>query len=269
MTRQRPLDEEFQMPSFRLDNRVALITGGSRGLGLGMALALAHSGADIAIASRTLSDLETAAALIAATGRKCLMIQSDIGDVTQVPIIIEQVTAKFGRLDILVNAAGINIRQPFDEFTPEDWDKLININLKSAFFLSQAAARVMRTQGGGKIINVGSISFDLIIPNIALYAVSKNGLRGLTRALAVEYAKDNITANAIAPGRFWTTMTDAVFSDPERYESAVAVLPMKRPGVPADLAGATLLLASDAGNYITGQTIFIDGGWSVNGGVKA
>ncbi len=265
----RPLDEEFQMPSFRLDNRVALITGGSRGLGLGMALALAHSGADIAIASRTLSDLETAAALIEATGRKCLMIQSDIGDVTQVPIITEQVTAKFGRLDILVNAAGINIRQPFDEFTPEDWDKLININLKSAFFLSQAAARVMRTNGGGKIINVGSISFDLIIPNIALYAVSKNGLRGLTRALAVEYAKDNITANAIAPGRFWTTMTDAVFSDPERYESAVAVLPMKRPGVPADLAGATLLLASDAGNYITGQTIFIDGGWSVNGGVKA
>ena len=265
----RPLDEEFQMPSFRLDDRVALVTGGSRGLGLGMALALAHSGADIAIASRTLSDLETAAALIEATGRKCLMIQSDIGDVTQVPIIIEQVTAKFGRLDILVNAAGINIRQPFDEFTPEDWDKLININLKSAFFLSQAAARVMRTQGGGKIINVGSISFDLIIPNIALYAVSKNGLRGLTRALAVEYAKDNITANAIAPGRFWTTMTDAVFSDPERYESAVAVLPMKRPGVPADLAGATLLLASDAGNYITGQTIFIDGGWSVNGGVKA
>ena len=265
----RPLDEEFQMPSFRLDDRVALVTGGSRGLGLGMALALAHAGADIAIASRTLSDLETAAALIEATGRKCLMIQSDIGDVTQVPIIIEQVTAKFGRLDILVNAAGINIRQPFDEFTPEDWDKLININLKSAFFLSQAAARVMRTQGGGKIINVGSISFDLIIPNIALYAVSKNGLRGLTRALAVEYAKDNITANAIAPGRFWTTMTDAVFSDPERYESAVAVLPMKRPGVPSDLAGATLLLASDAGNYITGQTIFIDGGWSVNGGVKA
>ena len=265
----RPLDEEFQMPSFQLDNRVALVTGGSRGLGLGMALALAHAGADIAIASRTPSDLETAAALIRATGRQALTIQTDIGDVTQIPGIVEQVTAKFGRLDILVNAAGINIRQPFDEFTPEDWDKLININLKSAFFLSQSAARVMRPQGGGKIINVGSISFDLIIPNIALYAVSKNGLRGLTRALAVEYAKDNITANAIAPGRFWTTMTDAVFSDPERYESAVSVLPLKRPGVPADLAGATLLLASDAGAYITGQTIFIDGGWSVNGGVKA
>ena len=137
----RPLDEEFQMPSFRLDNRVALVTGGSRGLGLGMALALAHSGADIAIASRTLSDLETAAGLIRATGREALTIQADIGDVAQIPGIIEQVTAKFGRLDILVNAAGINIRQPFDNFTPEDWDKLININLKSAFFLSQAAAR--------------------------------------------------------------------------------------------------------------------------------
>ena len=269
MTRQRPLDEEFQMPSFRLDNRVALVTGGSRGLGLGMALALAHSGADIAIAARTQSDLATAAALIRATGRQALTIQADIGDVAQNSGIIEQVTAKFGRLDILVNAAGINIRQPFDNFTPEDWDKLININLKSAFFLSQAAARVMRIQGGGKIINVSSLSTELLIPNIALYAVSKGGLRGLTRALAVEGAKDNITVNAIAPGRFWTTMTDAVFSDPEKYDSAVSVVPMHRPGVPADLAGAILLLASDAGAYITGQTIFIDGGWSVSGGVKA
>ena len=257
------------MPSFRLDNRVALVTGGSRGLGLGMALALAHAGADVALVSRGAEELEKAAHLIHATGRQTFTLSTDVGDIAQVQTIVPQVKAHFGRLDILVNAAGINIRQPFDQFTPEDWDKLININSKSAFFLCQAAARVMRAQGKGKIINVGSIAFDLILPNIALYAISKNAIRGLTKSLAIELAKDNITVNAISPGRFWTQMADAVFSDPERYESIMSMLPLGRPGVPADLAGATLLLASDAGDYITGQNIFVDGGWSVNAGMKA
>lgn len=269
MERRRPLDEEFQMPSFRLDNRVALVTGGSRGLGLGMALALAHAGADVALVSRGAEELEKAAHLIHATGRQAFTLSTDVGDIAQVQTIVPQVKAHFGRLDILVNAAGINIRQPFDQFTPEDWDKLININSKSAFFLCQAAARVMRAQGKGKIINVGSIAFDLILPNIALYAISKNAIRGLTKSLAIELAQDNITVNAISPGRFWTQMADAVFSDPERYESIMSMLPLGRPGVPADLAGATLLLASDAGDYITGQNIFVDGGWSVNAGMKA
>ena len=269
MERRRPLDEEFQMPSFRLDNRVALVTGGSRGLGLGMALALAHAGAAVALVSRGAEELEKAANLIRATGRQAFTLQADVGDIAQVQTLVPQVTAQFGRLDILVNAAGINIRQPFDQFTPEDWDKLININSKSAFFLCQAAARAMRAQGKGKIINVGSIAFDLILPNIALYAVSKNAIRGLTKSLAIELAKDNITVNAISPGRFWTQMADAVFSDPERYNSIMGMLPLGRPGVPADLAGATLLFASDAGDYITGQNIFVDGGWSVNAGMKA
>jgi NAD(P)-dependent dehydrogenase (short-subunit alcohol dehydrogenase family) len=192
-----------------------------------------------------------------------------VGDIAQVQTLVPQVTEQYGRLDILVNAAGINIRQPFDTFTPEDWDRLININSKSAFFLCQAAARVMRAQGKGKIINVGSIAFDLVLPNIALYAVSKNALRGMTKSLAIELAKDNITVNAISPGRFWTQMADAVFSDPERYESIISMLPLGRPGVPADLAGVTILLASDAGDYITGQNIFVDGGWTANAGMKA
>ena len=126
----------------------------------------------------------------------------------------------------------------------------------------------MRAQGGGKIINLGSLSFEIVVPNIALYAVSKGGLRQLTRALAVEWAAHNVQVNAIAPGRFWTAMTDAVFSDPDLYESAVSVIPQGRPGIPSDLAGATVLLASDAGAYITGQTIVLDGGWLVGGGVK-
>ena len=269
MERRRPLDEEFQMPSFRLDNRVALVTGGSRGLGLGMALALAHAGADVALVSRGAEELEKAAHLIRATGRQAFTVPADVGDIAQVQAIVPQVKAHYGRLDILVNAAGINIRQPFDQFTPEDWDRLININSKSAFFLCQAAARAMREQGKGKIINVGSIAFDLVLPNIALYAVSKNALRGLTKALAIELAKDNITVNAISPGRFWTQMADAVFSDPERYESIISMLPLGRPGVPSDLAGVTLLFASDAGDYITGQNIFVDGGWTANSGMKA
>ncbi len=260
---------EFVMPSLRLDGRVALVTGGSRGLGLGMALALAHAGADVALAARTASELEEAASLIRAVGRESFVLPTDVSDVTAIQTMVQITAARFERLDILVNAAGINIRQPADEFTEDDWDKLMAVNLRGAFFACQEAARIMRRQGKGKIINVGSVAFEIIVPNIALYAISKGGMRQMTRSLAVEWASDNICVNALAPGRFWTKMTDAVFSDAALYESAVAPIPLGRPGTAADLAGATVLLASDASDYITGQTIVVDGGWTVNGGVKA
>jgi len=266
--RRRPLDHEFEMPSLRLDGRVALVTGGSRGLGLGMALALAHAGADIALAARTVEQLEQAAELVQATGRQALIVPTDVSDAAAVRAAVQQTAAHFGRLDILVNGAGINIRQPVDTFTEADWDRLMAVNLKSVFFTCQEAAKFMRQQGKGKIINLGSLSFEIVVPNIALYAISKGGMRQLTRALAVEWAKDQINVNAIAPGRFWTAMTDAVFSKEELYDSAVSVIPQRRPGVPSDLAGATILLASDASDYITGQTIVVDGGWLVGGGVK-
>ena len=267
--RRRILDEEFKMPSLRLDGRVALVTGGSRGLGLGMALALAHAGADIALMARTADEIEKAAQLVRKIGRNVLIIQADVTDVPTIPGRVRDVAEHFSRLDILVNAAGINLRQPADTFTEQDWDRLMAINLKSAFFASQEAARLMRRQGKGKIINVGSITFERNVPNSVLYAISKGGMRQMTQAMAVELARDRINVNAIAPGRFWTKLTDVVFSDPDRYESAVSVIPLGRPGVPADLAGATVLLASDAGDYITGQTIFVDGGWLVHGCVKA
>ncbi len=267
--RKMPMDRDFQMPSFRLDGRVALVTGASRGLGLGMAQALAHAGADLAIASRTAGDLAEAEDMIRAVGSRTLNLPTDVGDVEAVRGMIGRTVDHFGRLDILVNAAGINFRRPFDTFTPEDWDTLMAVNLKGAFFACQEAAPVMRRQGKGKIINVGSIAFEISVPNIALYAISKGGMRQMTRALAIELARDNINVNAIAPGRFWTRMTDAFFSVPELYESAVGVIPMGRPGTPSDLAGTTVLLASDGSDYITGQTIFVDGGWLVNGGVKA
>jgi NAD(P)-dependent dehydrogenase (short-subunit alcohol dehydrogenase family) len=266
--RERPQDEDFAMPSLRLDGQIALVTGGSRGLGLGMALALAHAGADIALAARDEERLEKAASLVRKIGRQAFIIPTDVGRTDQVRSMILKVEKHYGRLDVLVNAAGVNIRKPSHEFTEEDWEYLLAVNLKGAFFACQEAAMVMRKQGKGKIINLGSLSFEIVVPNIALYAVSKGGLRQMTRALAVEWAKDNICVNAIAPGRFWTAMTDAVFSNDELYENAVSVIPQGRPGIPADLAGATVLLASEASDYITGQTLVVDGGWLVAGGTK-
>ena len=267
--RRMALDQEFRMPSFNLAGKVALVTGGGRGLGLGMAQALAHAGADIALASRSTGELEAAAEMIRGIGRQALIVPTDIGDVAAVRAMITRTAEHFGGIDILVNAAGINFRRPMDTFTEEDWDRLMAVNLKGAFFAAQAVQPVMRQRGGGKIINVGSIVFELVVPNIALYTVSKGGMRQMTRALALEYASDRICVNAIAPGRFWTKMTDAFFSVPELYDSAVSVIPLGRPGNPSDLAGATILLASEASDYITGQTIFVDGGWLYNGGVKA
>jgi NAD(P)-dependent dehydrogenase (short-subunit alcohol dehydrogenase family) len=269
MMKSRPQDDQFQMPSMRLDGRVALVTGGNRGLGLGLALALAHVGADIAIAGRTQSELDSAVELIKRTGRRAWSFQCDVANVDDVKAMVGKAAEAAGRLDVLVNAAGMNIRRPADTFTEDDWDRLMAVNLKGAFFASQAAAVHMRKQGGGKIVNVGSLTFERAVPNVALYGISKGGMRHMTHALALEWAKDNINVNAIAPGRFWTAMTDAVFSDPDKYASAVEVIPMRRPGIASDLAGACVLLATDAGAYISGETITIDGGWTINSGVRA
>jgi len=271
--RRMPRDDEFQMPTFRLDGRVALVTGGGRGLGLAMAQALASAGADVAIASRTQPELEVAAELIQKTGGEVMIVPTDVSNVESVRAMVNRTADHFNRLDILVNAAGINYRKPTDNFTEEDWDRLIGINLKGAFFASQEALRVMKRQTDrphkAKIINVGSIAYEIVVPNIALYSISKGGMRQMTRSLAVDFAKDNICVNSIAPGRFWTKMTDSVFSNPDLYDSAVSVIPMGRPGIPSELAGATVFLASDASDYITGETITVDGGWTVSAGVKA
>jgi NAD(P)-dependent dehydrogenase (short-subunit alcohol dehydrogenase family) len=267
--RRRPRDDEFRMPSLRLDGQAVLVTGGSRGLGLGVALALAHAGADIALAARSRADLEKAGELVRSAGRRAELLEADIADAVACARAVKEAAARFSRLDVLVNAAGMNIRQPAATFTPADFDRLMSVNLKGAFFASQAAAEVFRARGGGAILNITSIASETALPNIALYSMSKGGLRQMTRALALEWAKDGIRVNAIAPGRFWTAMTDAVFSDPALYENATAVIPQGRPGVPSDLAGAALLLCSEAGSYITGQTIVVDGGWLSSAGVKA
>jgi NAD(P)-dependent dehydrogenase (short-subunit alcohol dehydrogenase family) len=265
---QRPSDSDFVFPSFRLDGRVALVTGGSRGLGLGIALALAEYGADVALAARGADELEQAADLIRSRGRRALPIPIDITAKDSPDALVERTRKELGGLDILVNGAGVNLRKPAGGFRREDYDGLMRINLEAAFFISQAAGQVMRERRWGRIICIGSIAAEVAIPNIALYAMSKGGLRQMVKSLALEWAKDGVTVNAIAPGRFWTKMTDAVFSDERLYQSAVRVIPMGRPGVPPDLAGAAVLLASDAGAYITGQALVIDGGWLASGGVE-
>ena len=269
MTRAQPSDSAFELPSFRLDGRVALVTGGSRGLGLGIARALATQGADLVLASRGAAELERAADGLRSLGGRVATVPIDIAATDAPEKLVAAAISGLGRLDILVNGAGINVRKPAASFTREDVAGVLRVNLEAAFFLSQAAGEVMRRQRRGRIISIGSIAQEVAVPNVAVYAMSKGGLRQMTRSLSLEWAKDNVTVNAIAPGRFWTTMTDAVFSDDRLYEAAVRVIPMGRPGVPADLAGAAILLASDAGAYITGQTIVVDGGWLASSGVEA
>lgn len=267
--RTRPSDSSFELPSLRLDGQVAIVTGGSRGLGLGIARALAAQGADLVLASRGADELARAAESVRALGVRVVTLPLDIGTREAPERLVEAATGQFGRLDILVNGAGINVRKPAASFTHEDFAGVLRINLEAAFFLSQAAGQVMRQQRRGRIISIGSIAQEVAVPNVGVYAMSKGALRQMTRVLALEWARDQVTVNLIAPGRFWTTMTDAVFSDDRLYDAAVRVIPMGRPGVPADLAGAAILLASDAGAYITGQTIVVDGGWLASSGVEA
>jgi len=269
MSRSKPSDSAYEMPSFRLDGQVAIVTGGSRGLGLGIARALAVHGADLVLAARGADELERAADTLRALGSRVVIVALDIGARESPDRLVAAALEQLGRLDILVNRAGINVRKPAASFTREDFAGVLRINLEAAFFLSQAAGQVMRHQGRGRIISIGSIAQEVAVPNVGVYAMSKGALRQMTKSLSLEWAKDHVTVNAIAPGRFWTSMTDAVFSDDRLYDAAVRVIPMGRPGVPADLAGAAVLLASDAGAYITGQTIVVDGGWLASSGVEA
>jgi 2-deoxy-D-gluconate 3-dehydrogenase len=246
---------------FRLEGKVALVTGVGRGLGQAMALGLAEAGADIAGLYRT--NYEQSQAEVEALGRRFLPVQCDLQEATvaQLNEVVEQVVGELGRLDILVNNAGTIRRAPALEFSERDWDDVIQVNLKALFFLSQAAARVMVEQGGGKIIHIASmLSFQggILIPS---YTAAKSGVAGLTRALANEWAARGINVNAIAPGYMATDNTAPLRADPERNPAILARIPAGDWGQPADLKGAVVFLASEAAGYMHGAIVPVDGGW--------
>lgn len=249
------------LDSFRLDGKVALVTGATRGIGQACALALAEAGADVAGLGR--SSLGETEAAISPLGRRFLAIHADLGMTTVAEIrqIVSRVVSQLGRLDILINNAGIVRPSTALEFGEADWDDVIQVNLKSAFFLAQAAAQVMVKQGGGKIINIASmLSFQggVTVPS---YAAAKSGIAGLTRALCNEWARYNINVNAIAPGYVITEITDHLRSDPALDQAILSRVPVGRWATAADMGGATVFLASAAADYLHGAIVPVDGGW--------
>ena len=245
---------------FDLTGKVALVTGGNTGIGQGIALALAAAGADIASVARRASD-DTVGKVLA-KGRKGVSIQADLTSTEPVERVLDEATAALGPVDILVNNAGIIRRADAVDFTEQDWDDVMNVNLKVLFFLSQAAVkRMIAGERGGKIINTASmLSYQGGI-RVPSYTASKSGVAGLTKLMANEWAKHGINANAIAPGYFATDNTQALQDDPVRSREILGRIPAGRWGDPTDLGGAAVFLASRASDYVQGITLPVDGGW--------
>ena len=248
------------MTMFDLSGQVAVVTGANTGLGQAIAVALAAAGASIVAVGRSSMD-ETEAA-VREIGAGFHAIKADLGSIEPTKAIVDETVATFGKLDILVNNAGIIRRADAIDFTEADWDAVMDINLKSVFFLSQAAARHMFERGGGKIINIASLlSFQGGI-RIPSYTASKSGLAGLTRLLACEWAGKGINVNAIAPGYFVTNNTTALREDRDRSAGILSRIPAGRWGDPAELGGAAVFLASSAADYVSGHLLYVDGGFS-------
>jgi gluconate 5-dehydrogenase len=245
---------------FDLNGKVALVTGGSKGIGRYFAFDLAEAGADVILVSRHLEEGREAAEELKAKGARAIALYGDISRVETLGPMVEEAKAALGRIDILINNAGTNVRKPALDFQEAEWDQVLGTNLKGTFFCSQAVAKVMIRHGGGKIINISSAAGQRAVPWLTPYSVSKAGIIHLTRALALEWARYGITVNAIAPSYIETPLTREWLSDPKRYEMIAKRSPLNRVGQLEDLTGALRLFASDESGFITGQTLFVDGG---------
>jgi NAD(P)-dependent dehydrogenase (short-subunit alcohol dehydrogenase family) len=253
---------------FDLSGRIALVTGASRGLGQYFARALARAGADIAMTSRNKSSLSSFAEEIQALGRRSFAVSLDVRDYASIQCAVAATCEQFGEIDILVNNAGCNIRKAALDVTWEDWNTVLDTNLRGSFFVAQAVACRMIERGYGRIINIGSVTSVFGYAGLAAYGASRGGIRQLTMSLADDWGRYGITVNCLAPGWFRTEQNKLLYENVKWVEYLKDRIPMKRPGLPNDLDGAIVFLGSESSRYITGQTLLVDGGIST-GATKA
>lgn len=246
---------------FDLTGRVAMVTGASRGLGQTFARALARAGADLVITSRTLDSLRAFEKEVVALGRRVVPLELDVRHEQSIHRMVEDAAQAYGgQLDVLVNNAGCNVRKPAVDVTWDDWNLVLDTNLRGAFFVAQSVARHMLPRRSGRIINIGSVTSVFGYGGLGPYGASRGGIRQLTMSLADDWGPHGITVNCLAPGWFKTEQNKVMYEDPEWVSYLVERIPLKRPGRPEDLEGAVIFLASEASAYITGQTLLVDGG---------
>jgi gluconate 5-dehydrogenase/2-deoxy-D-gluconate 3-dehydrogenase len=251
------------MSDFKLDGKVALITGGCQGLGLEFSRALANAGASVVVTSREERKAHAAAEEIRReTGKDTLGLAADVTDFSQIQAVVEKVVDTYGRLDILINNAGVNVRKPILDYDEQSWDLVQTTNLKAPFLCAKAVVPQMIKQKFGRIINIASMLGTVALPERSAYCSSKGGLIQLTKVMALEWAEHNITANAVCPGPFATDINQAVINNPVANQFFLDHLPIKRWGKPEELTGLMVYLASDLSSFMTGSAIVIDGGWT-------